>query len=354
VLAVIMAGGTGERFWPQSRLKRPKQLLNLTGKGSLIELTVERLRNLSKPEEIYIITNIDQFEGVRREVPQIPTDNIIAEPERKNTAPCIGLACHFLKKRFGNRPVIVLPADHIIEPLDKFERVVRAGEDYVSKHDVLITFGIKPTRPDTGYGYIRAGEKLTEVDGIELYRSDGFFEKPDVGQAREFTSRGGYYWNSGMFMWKVNTVLNAIARFLPELSSALLALEDGTKATDEVLKGIYKKIPSESIDYGVMEKAANVVVLEGDFYWNDVGNWESIRELFSSDEDGNVLVGDHIIIDGRENTILSSQKVVGLIGLDDIVVVNGGDAILVCKRTRVQEVKKVVARLRDGGKEDLI
>ena len=193
MLAIIMAGGVGERFWPQSQIKRPKQLLNLTGKGSMIKLTVERLENLSQPEEIFIITNVNQAESIRREVPDIPSENIIVEHEKRNTAPCIGVACQIIQTRHGDQPVLVLPADHIIEDLPLFEQAVRAGEAYVSEHDVLLTFGIQPTRPETGYGYIRVGSRLDGGGDVEIYRSDGFLEKPGIEDARKFHRDDNYF-----------------------------------------------------------------------------------------------------------------------------------------------------------------
>jgi mannose-1-phosphate guanylyltransferase len=354
MLAIIMAGGVGERFWPLSQIARPKQFLDLTGKGSMIRLTVDRLRNLSRPDEIFIVTNADQADGIRLEVPEIPADNIIVEPQRKNTAPCIGVACHIIRDRLGNHPVFVLPADQIIEDLAAFETAVRAGERYVTKHDVLLTFGIKPSRPDTGYGYIRAGKRVAEDGTIGIFSSEEFLEKPDINKARLFYKAGNYFWNSGMFMWKIGVILDAIDRHLPALGRALSEIGDGTRGLDTVLKSVYEKISAESIDFGVMEKASGVVILRGDFYWNDVGNWESIRDLYVPDENDNVFVGEHIVIDGTGNTVLSSKKLVGMIGIDDAVVVVGDDALLVCKRTRVQEVKKIVNWLKNSGRKDLV
>lgn len=354
MLALIMAGGVGERFWPRSRARRPKQLLDLTGSGSMIGLTVERLENLSKPEEIFVITNINQAESIRDAVPELPPGNIIAEPAKRNTAPCIAVACRIIQNRFGDRPVLVLPADHVIDDLPVFERSVRAGEAYVSGNDVLLTFGIQPSRPETGYGYIRTGDRLVELDGVEIFRSEGFLEKPDIENARRFHEHDAYLWNSGMFMWRTDVIGRAIDRYLPQLGQAVSRLADGTGEIQTVLNSIYETIPAESIDYGIMEKADNVVVCRGTFYWNDVGSWESIRDLFPHDEKENVLAGDHVVIDGSGNTVFAPDKMVGLVGVDDIVVVDSGDALLVCKRDRAQEVRKIVDWLKQNGREDLI
>jgi mannose-1-phosphate guanylyltransferase len=346
MLALIMAGGVGERFWPQSSSKRPKQLLDLTGEGSMISLTLDRLSAVSSPEEIFVITNKSHADSLKAEIPRIPEENVIAEPEGKNTAPCIAVACRLLHERFGDVPVLVLPADHVIRNVADFHAAVRAAELYAGRNDVLVTFGIKPSRPETGYGYIRIGKKLHEEDGVEVFAADAFLEKPDRRKAERFLSDGGYYWNSGIFLWRLTVILEALDRYFPELTGLLAPLEAGTKDLESVLNTIYPKLPAQSIDYAVMEKADNVVVVRGDFYWNDVGSWESIRELYDADENGNVLVGDHIVLDGRRNTVYSTGRTVGLLGVDDLVVVEGEEGILVCKRDRAQEVRRIAKKLK--------
>jgi len=352
-----MAGGVGERFWPLSRRRRPKQLLDLTGRGSMIRLTVERLRGLSEPEETYVITNVDQREALAGEVGSlVPEGNIIPEPMGRNTAPCIGLAALLMERAHGNQPMLVLPADHLVEPVADFQHLARAGAEYVTASDVLLTFGIRPSRPETGYGYIHAGDTVTDDGGAVIRKARAFLEKPTAEKAEEFVADGSYFWNSGMFMWTTGTILAEIGLHLPELSSLLAEIESGmgTRPLTEVLNSLYPQAPSISIDYGVMEKAARVVVLEADFEWNDVGSWEFIRDIHPADEADNVAVGEHVLIDARGNTIVSKDRLVGVIGLDDVVVVDGGDTVLVCKRDRVQEVKKIVQTLRERGREDLV
>ncbi len=357
MLAVIMAGGFGQRFWPRSRRERPKQLIDLTGKGSMIALTVDRMGALSSPEEIFIVTVAAQVEAIVREVGgRVPRENIVGEPMGRNTAPSVGLAAVVVERRFGDAPFMVLPADHFIADEDVFGKAARAAERYVKTHDCLLTFGITPARAETGYGYIHAGRTLDDSDGVMLFEADSFHEKPSLEKAESFIREGTYFWNSGMFCWRPRVIRRAIAEHLPDLDDVLGQIEGrlGTEALGDAFKSLYERAPSVSIDYGVMEKAANVVVLRGDFYWNDVGSWESVREMYAVDSNGNVLVGDHIVVDSSENTVFSPERMVGLVGVKDIVVVDGGDAILVCKRDRVQQVREIVEMLKRNGKERLI
>lgn len=353
MLTVIMAGGVGERFWPQSRRRHPKQLLDLTGRGSMIRLTLDRLAGLSNPDEILIVTNVEQRAAVLEEVgDRVPADNVIAEPVGQNTAPCIGLAAVILRQWHGDAPMVVLPADHLVEPEDVFRRQVQAGAEYVARHGALLTFGIPPTRPETGYGYIRAGEPVS--DG--MYRVDRFLEKPDAETAAGFVAAGGYFWNSGMFMWTAGSILAEIEAHIPDLHAVLVKIEAGlgTKPLPDVLKSLYPQAPSISIDYGVMEKAHDVVVMEASFGWNDVGSWEFVREVVGTDGDGNTVVGDHVLIDSSGCTVVARERLVGVLGLDDVLVVDGGDTVLVCARDRVQDVKKIVRTLKDRGRDDLV
>jgi mannose-1-phosphate guanylyltransferase len=357
MLSVIMAGGVGQRFWPRSRKNHPKQLIDLTGGGSMISLTVDRVRRFSKPEETFIITNADQLAAVRRAVDgRVPAGNIVGEPVGRNTAPCIGLGAILLRKHFGDQPFIVLPADHLVRDMDTFDRSVRAAAEHVSRFDSLLTFGIRPTRAETGYGYIKGGELLAEPAGVSIFRAESFLEKPTAERAQQFVDSKNYFWNSGMFVWRTEVILEAIESLLPEVFQRLTEIDNalGTQELQNVLNSTYPKCPAVSIDYGVMEKAQNVVVLRGDFYWNDIGNWESIREVYSKDADGNVLVGDHLLIESHNNTVFSPDKLIGVVGLDNVVVVDGGDAILVCHRDHVQNVRALVEGIERSDRKDLV
>jgi mannose-1-phosphate guanylyltransferase len=356
VLVVIMAGGVGERFWPSSRRLRPKQLLDLTGRGSMIRLTLDRIGDLATPEETFVFTNREQRGAILGEVAGwVPAENVVGEPDVRNTAPCIGLAAVLAARRFGDRAMLVLPADHLVEPAGRFRELVRAGARYVEANDALLTFGVVPTRPETGYGYIRFGESLGAEDGVAIHRAAAFLEKPGPDRARELVAEG-CCWNSGMFLWRTGTVIAGLARHLPELHAVLdrIGAALGTRPLDEVLNEEYRRAPAISIDYGLMEKAANVAVVRADFAWNDVGSWEFIRDVETTDAGGNVMVGDHVVIDGANNTIVSRERLVGLVGVDDVVVVDGGDAILVCRRDRAQDVKRIVAELKRRGRTDLV
>ncbi len=357
MLAVIMAGGFGERFWPRSRRVRPKQLIDLTGGGSMISLTVDRMSALCSPEEILVVTIASQVDAIVREVGgRVPRANIVGEPVGRNTAPSVGLAAVMVERRFGDSPFMVVPADHFIGDAAVFAVAAHAAEEYAKTHDCLLTFGIRPSRPETGYGYIRAGRSLMVSGSVELFEADSFHEKPSAEKAKAFVCAGTYFWNSGMFFWRPSVVRQAIATHLPELADVLgrISRRLGTEPLEDVLKSLYERTPSISIDYGVMERAQNVVVLRADFRWNDVGSWESVREMYPADSGGNVLVGDHLVLDGSENTVFSPDRLVVMVGVNDIVVVDGGDAILVCRRDCVQQVRDVVETLKRNGKDHLI
>jgi mannose-1-phosphate guanylyltransferase len=353
-----MAGGVGERFWPSSRRLRPKQLLDLTGRGSMLRLTIERIGDLARPDEIFVFTNRDQLDAVRGEVKSlVPGTNVIGEgePEVRNTAPCIGLAALLAQRAHGPRPMLVLPADHLVEPAERFRELARAGERFVAANDALLTFGIVPTRPETGYGYIRPGAELSRESGAAIYRAEAFLEKPGAERARELVAEG-CCWNSGMFMWRSDTLVEGLKRHQPALHAVLerIAGSLGTRPLDQVLNEEYRHAPAISIDYGLMEKADNVAVMPADFTWNDVGSWEFIRDVQPADADGNVMLGDHVAVDAKGNTVIARDRLVGLIGIEDVVVVDAGDAILVCRRDRAQDVRKIVAELKRRGRNDLV
>lgn len=355
MLAVVMAGGSGRRFWPRSRRDRPKQMIDLTGAGSMISLTVRRLSAFCSPDEIHVVTVAPQGDAIARELDgRLPRRNIVEEPAGRNTAASVGLGAALIQSRHGDVPFLVAPADHVISDESAFAADVSAAERYVGKNDSLLTFGIRPSRPETGYGYIQAGRPLSSEDGAEICEVDSFHEKPSVEKAAAFAAAGDYFWNSGMFAWRPGVILRAIADHLPELSRLLEPVSRmGTEPLEPVLKTLYERAPAVSIDRGVMEKAGNVVVLKARFAWNDVGSWESVRELFPEDGRGNVLVGDHVLVEARNNTVFSPDRLVAVVGLSDVVVVDGGDAILVCSRDRVQQVREVVDALEKSGKTRL-
>jgi mannose-1-phosphate guanylyltransferase len=356
VIAVVLAGGVGERFWPSSRRRRPKQLLDLTGRGSMLQLTLDRLDGLASREDTFVMTFAEQRDAVLAELGgRVPEANVVGEPEIRNTAPSIALSAAIARRARGDQAMVVLPADHVVEPAERFREQVRAGLRYLAVADDLLTFGIVPTRAETGYGYIRIGEQRWSEGPDRVFAAAGFLEKPSPERARELVA-GGCLWNSGMFMWRAGAVLEGIAHHLPELAAVLAPIEQavGTPDFGGVLKREYPRAPSVSIDYGLMEKARNVAVMRADFAWNDVGSWEFVRDLGTPDADGNVTVGEHVVIDAKDNTVVAPDRTVALIGVEGLVVVDGGDAILVCRRDRVQDIKQIVAELKRRGRTDLV
>jgi mannose-1-phosphate guanylyltransferase len=349
---VIMAGGSGTRFWPASRASRPKQFLPISGGRAMIAETFLRLEGLAPPERILVVTARDQVPLVRTALPELPPENVIAEPEGRNTAPCVALVSRELARRDERSIQIVLPADHVIEPASAFRRTMRAAVEVASEEDVLITFGIVPDHPATGYGYIELGEEIEKRDSIPLHRVARFVEKPERERAREFIESGRFLWNSGMFVWSTASILAALRRHQPEIPAGLDRLDelDGGADLDEV----YRSLPALPVDTAIMERANNVRVMPIDYRWNDVGSWGALPEIHPPDARGNwpLLSGGALLVtDDAEGCLAfgEAEEVIALIGVKDLVVVRSGNATLVCPRDRAQEVKGIVERLRDEG-----
>jgi len=342
--AVIMAGGVGTRFWPRSRVKRPKQLLNIVDDQTMIQATIARLDNLIPYEQTYIVTTKPQKEEIFNQLPFLKSKNLIIEPKGKNTAPCIGLAAIILKQQNPEAVMAVLPADHRIQNETHFRKVLAAAEILAARNDCLVTLGINPTYPSTGYGYIQINEKKDEVSGLEAYKVKTFAEKPDQKTAERFLKSGDFFWNSGMFIWKIETILSEIEKSLPDLYDGLMEIEKslGTKNEKEVIQKVYCQIKSISIDYGVMEQSTNVFVLKGEFEWNDVGSWEEVYKISSKDSKKNVLFGNHLLKESTGCLIDVPKRFVGAIGIENLIVVETDDALLICPRNKAQEVKELV------------
>jgi mannose-1-phosphate guanylyltransferase len=354
--AVIMAGGVGTRFWPRSRRKRPKQLLPISSSDSMIRLTVDRLMPLLSAQQILVVTGHEQADAIRAELPEIPVDNILVEPMGRNTAPCIGLAAQVLHKRgAGDETMVVLAADHVILQTEEFRSVLQACDTLLSKDDRLLTLGIKPHRPETGYGYIRKGAQAAEAAGRQFFAVERFLEKPDAETAKELVADGNHLWNSGMFLWRVDRILAELTEHLPKIAAGLQKIEAawGTPEQDSRLESEYGAFEAISIDYGVMERASQVTVLEVDFGWSDVGSWASLTELRQEDGAGNILPEDGIAMDSSRNIVEVQGKTVVLLGVQDLIVVEEGDALLVCHRDCAQQVGKIPAKLRELGKLSL-
>jgi mannose-1-phosphate guanylyltransferase len=351
IYAVIMAGGVGSRLWPKSRERSPKQLLHILGEGTMIQNTVARLQPMIPYENIFIVTNRAQIEGFREQAPQIPAGNIVVEPFGRNTAPCIALAAARLRDNDPEGVMVVLPADHFIQNVGEFQQKLKLACDAAYEMRCLVTMGITPTRPETGFGYIQRGDRSNHEN---LFYDQGlrpvqtFAEKPDLPTAERFLASGDFLWNSGMFIWRVDTIENALNRFLPELYEQIESIHaaQGTEDYEDRLESIYSRIHPISIDYGVMEKADNVFVTQCEFGWSDVGSWDETYRLSRKDDNQNSIIGDVVTIDTQRTFIRTAGKMVATVGVEDLIIVDTPDALLICKRGQSQRVQAVVDYLR--------
>ncbi|MEW6446789.1 MAG: mannose-1-phosphate guanylyltransferase [Bacillota bacterium] len=357
VFAVILAGGGGERFWPASSKDRPKQFLKLIGNRTMLQQTVDRLAGFLAPPDVYVITAGEYGELVREQVEGIPRQNVIEEPCGRDTAAAVGLAAIHLERRDPQGVMLVLPADHFIADTSRFRRVVETAVDTARSGDWLVTLGITPTRPETGYGYIQRGEALRTVGSLAVYRALRFTEKPDLLKARRFLASGKYFWNSGMFIWRVDVIRRLFEEYLPELTAGLnrIAAVIGTEEEKAVTESVYPSLPRISIDYGLMEQAKNVLVLPADFGWDDVGTWPAwARYSGIRDGQGNVIEGSSVLVESSGCVVRASNHVVAALGVRDLVIVEEGGRLLVCPKDRAQEIKRLVAALKEAGYDDMI
>jgi mannose-1-phosphate guanylyltransferase len=351
MFAVIMAGGKGTRFWPRSRAKTPKHLLDISSERTMIRETVDRIKPLVPAERTLIVTGKSHAAELIRQLPEIPPENILIEPVGRNTAPCIGLAALHILRRVPDAIMLVLPSDHRIGDDATFLRIIQAAAGAASQGDALVTIGIHPTGPETGYGYIEQGDPLSAGGADEIYRVRSIREKPPREQAERFLAQGGFSWNSGMFVWKASTIIEAIGRFLPDLEQGLLQIREalGTDREEAVVSAVYKGQRAVSIDYGVMEKAKNVLVVPGAFGWSDLGSWDALWEVSEKDENGNAVRGEFIGVDTANSLIHGNGKLIALVGVKDLLVVETNDALLICRRGRSQDVRKIAEILEKKG-----
>jgi mannose-1-phosphate guanylyltransferase len=351
--AVVMAGGSGTRFWPKSRRNRPKQLLRLYGDATMLQQTVARIAPLVPPERTLIITGADQAAAVRAQLPDLPPANVVAEPCPRDTAPCVGLAARIVAAKDPAGTMIVMPADHVIQPAEKFQATVRAAASVVEADpSAFVTFGIRPTRPETGYGYIERGEALPAREGIALNRVVQFREKPDQATAETFLASGRFSWNSGIFVWRASTILDALRTHRPPLAEAIDRIGQalGTPAEAEVVAREYPGLEKVPIDKAVMEKAANVQVLEVVYDWNDVGDWRALTALVPPDARGNTTQGNVVAADTTGSIIVSDDGgLVATLGVDDLVIVQSGGATLVARKDQLDKLKSLVESLDKAG-----
>jgi mannose-1-phosphate guanylyltransferase len=352
--AVIMAGGRGERLWPLSTSDKPKQFLPLAGDRTLLQETVARIAPLVPAERTYVVVP-QEFAHLVQEQLDIPGENIVIEPMGRNTASCLGLAGLVLRAKDSQAVMIALPADHVIRYPDRFRAILDAAVRVAADGEHLVTLGIVPDRPATGYGYIRRGDRLRQLGEVGVYRARGFTEKPDRKTATQFLAAGEYLWNSGMFVWRVDTFLDAIAKHMPDLHAALCEIEPHLGRPDwgEVVAQVYESLPSVSIDYGVMEKAANVVVIPADIGWSDVGDWSALGAVLPADPQGNVCRAHHVGVDTEGCIVFAAdpERLVATIGLKDVVIVETEQGLLVMRKDRAQEVRRILGLLHGTRQE---
>jgi mannose-1-phosphate guanylyltransferase len=359
IYPVVMAGGSGTRFWPLSRKSRPKQFLALAGDAPLLAATVARLPPLARPEHTYVVCGPAHAAAAKRMLPRLPRANFIVEPCARNTAPCVGLAALHVAAKDRRGIIAMLPADHHIGRPGDFREALAAAA-LLAERGAIATIGIKPSRPETGYGYLKVGPRMPvrgKKGKLQAHKVERFVEKPDVVTAARYLAGGDHLWNSGIFVFRADVILDEIRKAMPVLGEQLEAIEAslGTPAYARTLKRVFPDCPSISIDYGVMEKSHRIAVVPADFGWSDVGSFAALPDVRPTDHLGNVAEGDALVIDGRNDVVIATKgRPVAVVGLDDVVVVDAGDAILVCRRDRAQDVRKAVEELGRRGREDVL
>jgi mannose-1-phosphate guanylyltransferase len=357
VYVTILAGGSGTRLWPLSRRATPKQVLPLLGERSLLQRTFDRILPLVPAERICILTGAEHVPGVAGQLPVIPAENIFVEPAPRGTAPALGLAAVRLSRRTGGRGLMIsLHADHMVKDEEAFRRSIYAST-IIARRGTLVTVGIVPTHPDTGFGYIERGDVIARELGIDAYQVTRFTEKPVLARAIEFLATGGYYWNSGYFTWSLEQILSEFARQLPELWHQIDVVGNAPDLSEPGVREVWDQIRPVSIDVGIMEHAERVAVVPADMGWSDVGTWAAIYDVLEKDSEGNAHVGVAERLDvGSRNTLVHSavNRMIATVGVEDLVIVDTGDALLIVKRDHAQDVGKLVERLRAEGRQSLL
>jgi len=346
---VIMAGGRGTRFWPLSKGSLPKQLLKLINNRTMLQLTVERVIPVAKPENIFIVTNIDHAKEVSRQLPFIPKKNILQEPIGKNTAACIGLSAIYINRIDPNGKMIVLPSDHYITDPVNLKKLLISIDQSLDEMDYLFTIGFKPTYPETGYGYIQTGEKIKKTGSHQIYKVKNFVEKPDLETAKKYFKNKAFLWNSGIFGWKVETILKEIKKFLPSLFRGLQEIDTslGKPQAFKVIKKVYGSFENISIDYGVMEKSSKIAIIPAQIHWKDVGSWNSLEEFLKKDSMNNAIIGKNILVDTKDSIIFGTDQLIAALGVKDLIIVQAGGVVFVCHKKRSQEVKRIISALEE-------
>lgn len=347
-----MAGGRGERFWPKSRNSHPKQFLSLTKDGeTMIQKTVKRLLPLVDAEDIFIVTNSAYIGLVHEQLPDVPQENILAEPCARNTAPCIAFAAAVISRKYDDAVMLVLPSDHLISYEDLYADILKKAVAVSLEGENLVTIGITPTYPETGYGYINFGKEAGNA-----YEVERFVEKPNLATAKEYLASGKYLWNSGMFVWKISSIMANLKKFMPDIYDGALRIGAafGTESYSDVLEREFTAFTSESIDFGIMEKASDIYTIPGSFGWDDVGNWLAVERINDVDDNKNYIEGNVISIGSERTTVCGGKRLIAAVGVEDIIIVDTDDAVLICSKNNTQDVKKVIARLNEQGRTDLV
>ncbi len=354
ITALIMAGGRGERFWPKSRKSMPKQFLSLTDDGrTMIQHTVERILPLVELEDIYIATNHEYKAIVKEQLPKLPEGNILCEPVGRNTAPCIGLGAVHIGNKYDDALMLVLPSDHQIKYNNMFVNTLREACEIAVEGRNLVTIGITPDYPETGYGYIKFN---VDVCKGRAYGVERFVEKPNLEKAKEYLRSEEYLWNSGMFVWKISSILANLKEYMPDTYEGLLRIQRaiGTTEQDEVLDKEFYEFASESIDYGIMEKTTDIYTLPGTFGWDDVGSWLAVERLKKANESGNIINGNIIAVDSTNCIIEGGKKLIATVGLENMIVVDTKDALLICNKNSTADIKKVLENLKTSNRNEYI
>lgn len=356
---VIMAGGIGSRFWPLSKTSRPKQFLDILGTGeTFIQQTYRRFKAVCPAENFLIVTNTIYKDMVLEQLPELTEDQVLCEPMRRNTAPCIAYAAYKIKSKTPDANIIVAPSDHLITKESEFIKQINKALDYVSENDSLLTLGITPSRPETGYGYIQISDKVDYNSYDNLYKVKTFTEKPDLKMAKVFMESGEFFWNSGIFVWSLSAILSSFEQYLPDVNDLFEKGANWYYTADEpaFLNKTYSECPNISIDYGIMEKAQNVFVLCADFGWSDLGTWGSLWDQSAKDDKDNAVQGDNVMLYNSENCIVNMKKdkLVVLEGLDDYIVVDSDETLLVCRKENEQQIKQFVNDVRLNKGDDFV